>query len=100
MRTERRNLAQQQSFWYRFFRNDKNELDVAQPPNAVLVVAMVSTVLQLFTTGRLQEAFGLIFFGSIFAWSWLEIMYGTSRFRQTLGVLVMLAAVYFKVIVF
>lgn len=100
MRTERRNLAQQRSFWYRFFRNENNELDLWQAPNAVLVVAMVSAVLQLFTRGNLSEAFGLIFFGSLFAWGWLEIMYGTSRFRQVLGGLIMFAAVYARVVIF
>lgn len=100
LRTERRNLAQQRSFLYRFFRNDQNQLDLWQAPNSVLLVAMASVVLQLFTTGKLSEAFGLIFFGSIFAWGWLEVMSGTSLFRRTIGGLIMIAAVYFKIVIF
>lgn len=99
MRNERRNLAQQRSLMYRFFRDKDNNLALWETPNAPLLVAMAALVGQLFSHGNVSEFFGLIFFGSVFAWGWLEIMYGTSLFRRWLGGLIMLAVVYFETII-
>ena len=94
MRTERRNLATQQSIIHTFFRDDEGNLAIWEVPNVPLIVAMVVAVLQLLTTGKFSSLMGLIFFGAIFTWSWLEIAYGVSLFRRVLGVIVIIAIVW------
>ena len=97
MRTQRRNLVEQQSVVHTFFRDNEGNVAIWQVPNAPLIVAMVSAVLGLFTTGRLSNFTGLIFFGSLFTWSWLEIAYGTSLFRRLLGAFVLVAIVWTRI---
>jgi hypothetical protein len=94
MRTQRRNLTDQQSIIHTFFRDDDGNIVIWQVPNVPLIVAMVSAVLQLLTNGRFSDLAGLIFFGSIFTWAWLEIAYGVSLFRRVLGLLVLVAIVW------
>ncbi len=96
MRTERHNLAQQRSFMHRFFRDENNDLVIWELPNVPLIAAMASALLQLFATGRLADFFGLVFFGSIFTWGWLELSSGRSMFRRVLGGLVLLCIVWMK----
>ena len=94
MRTARRNLAAQQSIIHTFFRDGEGHLAIWEVPNVPLIVAMVTAVLQLLTTGKFSSLMGLIFFGSIFTWSWLEIAYGLSLFRRVLGAVVIIAIVW------
>lgn len=96
MRTERHNLAQQRSFMHRFFRDENNDLAVWDVPNPPLIAAMLSAFLQLLTTGRTSDFFGLVFFGSIFTWGWLELVSGRSLFRKTIGGLVLLGIIWLK----
>ena len=96
MRTARRNLAQQQSWQYRFFRDADGNVAVWDTPNVPLIVAMVSAVLQLLTTGRFSELMGLLFFGALFTWAWLEIISGASMFRRVLGGFVLVGVLWLK----
>lgn len=93
MRKTRRNLAEQQSIVHTFFRDSEGNVAIWQVPNTPLIVAMISAVLGLFATGRFATFVGLIFFGSLFTWSWLEIAYGTSLFRRVLGAFVLIAII-------
>lgn len=94
MRKNRRNLVEQQSVVHQFFRDDEGNFALLQVPNTPLIVAMVSAVLQLLTNGGFSDFAGLIFFGSLFTWSWLEIAYGVSLFRRVLGAIVLIAIVW------
>lgn len=94
MRTERRNLTEQQSIVHTFFRDEDGNIVIFQVPNVPLIVAMVSALLQLFTNGRFSDLAGLIFFGSIFTWAWLETAYGVNMFRRVLGFLVLVSVVW------
>ena len=96
MRTQRRSLSEQQSLIHTFFRDDEGNIALWEVPNVPLIVAMVSVLLQLLTTGKLSHLMGLIFYGSIFTWSWLEIAYGVSLFRRVLGLIVVIAVVWAK----
>ncbi len=97
MRTERRNLTQQRSLTHRFFRNEQNELILAETPNLPLIIAMSGAFLQLFTTGKLSDLFGLVFFGAIFTWCWLEMTAGSTQFRKVLGAAVLIAILWFRI---
>lgn len=96
MRTARRNLAQQQSWQHTFFRDADGNVAVWDTPNVPLIVAMVSAVLQLLTTGRFSELAGLVFFGALFTWAWMEIAMGVSMFRRVVGGFVLVGVVWLK----
>lgn len=97
MRTERRNLVEQQSIVHTFFRNDEGKVVLMQTPNVPLIAAMISSVLQLLTNGKFSDFAGAVFFGSIFTWAWLEIASGVSMFRRVLGVVVMMAILWTRI---
>lgn len=65
-----------------------------QKPNLPLAVWFVSLLLgKIFTTGSLHSLFGVISFGAIFTWAWLEIFYGENNFRRGLGIVVLIFSV-------
>ncbi len=72
------------------FKTKDGKIVIGQRPNAPLIVAIIAyigTLLPLSAT--ITTLFGLIFFGSLFTWSWLEITQGVNVFRRILGVVVL-----------
>ena len=61
-----------------------------QPPNLAVKVGLVALILAWPFTGRWQHLATMVSFGAFFAWAWMEIFQGASKFRQALGVLGML----------
>ena len=57
-----------------------------QKPNAALATGLIATILQHFLPyGQLNFIVGLIAFGTLFTWAWLEMLYGDSVFRHVFG---------------
>lgn len=78
----------------RFFRDDKGDIVIAQPPNLPILTSFAATALYLFSTNSaLEHLFGAIAFGTFFTWSWLELFQGVNYFRRTLGLLGLLSAI-------
>lgn len=75
----------------KLFYNDETEKYVAgQPPNVPVYIAVVGGLGTLFSPdGIVSDLFGLVLFGAACTWGYLEIRYGKSIFRRTLGVLVL-----------
>jgi hypothetical protein len=75
---------------------DKNGRPVLwQRPNAPLIVWAVFTVLgKLLHTGRLATTAGIIAHAAILVWAVLEIGWGASYFRRTLGVIVLVLTIF------
>ena len=78
----------------RFFRDDKGEIVIAQPPNLPILTAIAATIFYLFSSNSgLEHLFGAIAFGAFFTWSWMELFQGVNYFRRTLGLLGLLGAI-------
>jgi hypothetical protein len=78
----------------KFFTNKQGKVVVWQSPNLPVVVWFIATVLShLFATGRPHAVLGLISFGALFTWAWLEIFQGSSYFRRLLGLVVLIYSI-------
>lgn len=82
----------------KFFRDDKGNIVIAQPPNPPLILWGVTSLLKLvFTNGLANVALDLIAFGSLFTWAWMELFQGVNYFRRTLGLIVLVGFVGFRI---
>jgi hypothetical protein len=73
-----------------FWKNNKGRTVLWQSPNLPLVVWIAAWLLtRVLPYGQLNFVAALIAFGASFTWAWLEIFYGASPFRRSLGVMVM-----------
>ena len=78
----------------RFFRDDKGNIVIVQPPNLPILICFAATALYLFsTTAVLEHLFGAIAFGTFFTWAWMELFQGVNYFRRMLGLLGLLGAI-------
>lgn len=78
----------------RFFRDDKGDIVIFQPPNLPILTSFAATALYLFSTNSvLEHLFGAIAFGTFFTWAWMELLQGVNYFRRTLGLLGLLGAI-------
>jgi hypothetical protein len=77
-----------------FFENEKGELKVIQPPNALLslwlVLQLVNAVLFQFAQPVIHSFSSLL----LFTWSYNELRQGESPFRKALGGVVLLAVIF------
>lgn len=79
----------------KFFKDAQGKTVIFQPPNPPIIIWFVATIAaKVFSTGSLHDLFSLVAFGAIFVWASLEITQGTTYFRRTLGVLVLLFSLY------
>lgn len=82
----------------KFFCDSNGNIVIAQPPNPPIIVWAVASLLKLvFTTGLVNLGLNLIAFGSLFTWAWLELFQGVNYFRRTLGLIVLVGLVGFKI---
>ena len=82
-----------------FFQDKKGRIVIFQPPNSPLIGFFLFTILNfVWSTNqpKIHYLFGILSFGFIFTWAWLEITSGVNYFRSTLGVLVLIITVWFK----
>ena len=90
---------EKKSLFGRFFRDSKGNLVIAQPPNPPIILWGVASLLKLvFTSGSIDVALDLIAFGSLFTWAWLELFQGVNYFRKTLGLIVLVSFVGFRIL--
>ena len=82
--------------WTNKIIKDKNGRTVLwQSPNLPIIVWAVATLAAKFITqGRPHQALGLIAFGAVFTWAWLEIFFGVNYFRRALGVIVLILSIH------
>jgi hypothetical protein len=80
------------------FRDIEGNVVIAQPPNLPLLVWLAATLLKLAPTGdRISVVLDVIAFGALFTWAWLELFEGVNYFRRTLGFVVLIGAIAWKV---
>jgi len=81
------------------FHDDEGKIVLFQPPNLPLIVWIVASLLKLiFTTGRINIGLDLLAFGTLFTWAWQELFQGVNYFRQTLGLVVLIALIAGKIL--
>lgn len=68
------------------FRDRTGSYVVGQAPNVPMYMVLISLICQLIFRDRVSL---FILQASVFLWSYLELRYGESRFRNILGLLVM-----------
>ena len=79
------------------FRDREGKIVLAQTPNPPLLVWGAASLLQfLVTSGKFHTGLELIAFGSLFTWAWQELFDGVNYFRRALGLVVLVALVWFK----
>jgi hypothetical protein len=67
-------------------------------PNLPIIVFITASLLTLiFTTGKINTGLNLVAFGSLFTWAWEELFQGVNYFRRTLGLVVLISAIAFKI---
>ncbi len=82
----------------KFFRDSNGNIVIAQPPNLPIIDWGVASLLKLiFTTGLINVGLDLIAFGSLFTWAWLELFQGVNYFRRTLGFIVLVGFVGWRI---
>lgn len=84
--------------WERFWKDKHGKVVLWQSPNVLLVAWFIFTLLSKIMLGdKLQTLAGVMAFGVIFTWGWLEATTGVNYFRRLLGIIVMVASVYSKI---
>lgn len=75
----------------KFLKDKHGKVVVWQNPNLALWTWFVAMILtHILPYGQLNFAAGLISFGALFTWAWLEIFEGASYLRRTLGAIVLI----------
>ena len=89
---------EKETLFDKFFRDDQGNIVIAQPPNPPLILWGVASLLKLvFTSGLTNVALDLIAYGSLFTWAGLELFQGVNYFRRTLGLIVLVGFVGFRI---
>lgn len=69
-----------------------------QTPNLPIFVWLAATILgKLIEQGTPHKILGVVAFGAIFTWAWLELTDGTNYFRRALGLAVLIFSIYNQV---
>lgn len=82
-----------------FFKDKQGRIVIAQTPNSPLIGWALFTILAWIWKSHqvgIYNLFGILAFGFIFTWAWLEITSGVNWFRRTLGIVVLIVAVWFR----
>ncbi len=70
---------------------------IVQLPNPPIIVFAIFFLLFLIAPhdSMAQRVAGLIAFGGIFTWAWLELFYGLNLFRRILGAIVFVVIIMY-----
>ncbi|MBW4442737.1 MAG: hypothetical protein KME10_16180 [Plectolyngbya sp. WJT66-NPBG17] len=80
------------SLFDRTFRDSEGNIVIAQKPNLPILIGGTATLLQLIGfEGKIQTGLGLVAFGTLFTWAWLELFQGVNYFRRSLGLIVLVS---------
>lgn len=72
------------------FQDETGKYVIGQPPNVLVYVIVLAWVIgKLDLVDWLTRGADVVMIGAVFAWSYLEIRFGESKFRQILGVTVL-----------
>ena len=86
------------TFLDKFFRDDKGEYVIAQPPNLPIIIWFTASILKLvFPRGNLYTGLDFVAVISLIIWSFLEIFQGVNYFRKGLGVFVLIGLIASKI---
>lgn len=78
--------AKQPTLVDRIFRDSEGNIVIAQMPNLPILVGSTALFLHLILpSSNIQIALGLVGFGALFTWAWLELFDGVNYFRRSLG---------------
>ena len=89
---------EKETLFDKFFCDDQGNIVIAQPPNPPIILWGVASLLKLvFTSGLTNVALDLIAFGSLFTWAWLELFQGVNYFRRSLGFIILIGFVGFRI---
>ena len=82
-----------------FCKTKQGQIVLFQAPNSPLIGWFIFTILGLIWSAnqpKILYLFSLLSFGFIFTWAWLEITGGVNYFRRTLGLIVLIMVVWFR----
>ncbi len=80
--------AKEPTLFDRIFRDSEGNIVIAQMPNLPILVGFTATFLHfVLPVGSIQTIFGLVGFGALFTWAWLELFEGVNYFRRSLGLI-------------
>ncbi len=89
--------AKETTLFDRTFRDSEGKIVLAQMPNLPILVWLGATLLNLIpSTGNIHIGLDALAFGSLFTWAWLELFQGVNYFRRTLGFIVLVGALVFR----
>lgn len=71
---------------------------IGQPANLPIMVGVLAALLTVVIPGVGRLVVGLIAFGALFTWAWLEIFDGTTPLRRVTGGLFIVALVTLSVL--
>lgn len=72
----------------RTFRDSEGNIVIFQMPNLPSLLGSAAALLYfVLPSGKIQTAFALIAFGTLFTWAWQELFEGVNYFRRSLGLL-------------
>lgn len=72
------------------FQDETGKYVAGQPPNIAVYLILAGFLGKSISSGLVYEFFDLLATGAVFAWAFLEIVYGKSVFRRILGSIVMI----------
>lgn len=81
-----------------FFKDKQGKIVIFQTPNPPLLGWLIFTILNFLWYAdhpKIHYLFDMLSFGFIFTWAWLEITDGANYFRRTLGLVVLIIAIWF-----
>ena len=76
------------------FKDTSGKVVLFQMPNFPIVAWFVAMVLDKCFDGRFGHTMGLLSFGALFTWAWLELFEGVNYFRKTLGLVVLILIIW------
>jgi hypothetical protein len=87
------------SLFDKTFRDIEGNVVIIQPPNLPLLIWLAATLLKLvpIRSDSISIILDTIAFGALFTWAWLELFEGVNYFRRTLGFVVLIGAIAWKV---
>lgn len=86
------------SFVDKCIKDKNNNIVLAQKPNLLIIVWIITVVSNPFLNGELKSLVGLISFGVLFAWAWLELFDGVNYFRRAIGLVVLIGLLYVRLL--
>ncbi len=91
-------MANPKIIFDRFFKNKEGRVVLFQAPNVPIVIWVLSIVLnRIIKDQDISRYLGYIGFGALIFWAGLEIVYGASYFRRTLGLVILLVAIISRI---